>query len=64
LSHTQTLLRDKPARWRKRAEEARHAASRSQAVDRFAEKTLLEIADAYDELARLAEVKLTPGKAG
>jgi len=31
-------------------------------VDRFAEKTLLEIAEAYEQLARLAEAKLVPGK--
>ena len=62
LTEMQTLLRDEPAQWRERAEEARRAASQSRGVDAFAEKTLLEIADAYEQLVRLAEAKLASGK--
>jgi len=62
LNSTQTLLRDEPAHWRDRAEQARLNASQCQAIDPVAHKTLLEIADAYEQLARLAEAKLA-GKA-
>jgi len=62
LTEMQTLLRDEPAQWRERAEEARRAASQSQGIDPFAEKTLLEIADAYEQLVRLAEAKLASAK--
>jgi hypothetical protein len=62
LTSTQTELRDEPAHWRERAEEARRTASETQAADPFATKTLLEIADAYEELARLAEAKLASAK--
>jgi len=62
LTEMKTLLRDEPAQWRAQAEEARRAASQSQGVDPFAEKTLLEIADAYEQLVRLAEATLASGK--
>jgi hypothetical protein len=62
LTIAQTLLRDEAAHWREHAEAARRAAFESRPVDRFAEKTLLEIAEAYEQLARLAEAKLVPGK--
>ena len=62
MTIAQTLLRDEAAHWREHAEAARRAASESRPADRFVEKTLLEIADAYEQLARLAEAKLAPGK--
>ena len=57
LVNTQMSLRDEPTHWRKPAEEARHAASQSQAVHAFAEKTLLESADAHEQWLRLAGTK-------
>ena len=62
LTDIQTGLRDEP-HWRERAERARLDASQCRAVDPFAHKTLLAIADAYEQLARLAKAKLSE-KAG
>lgn len=49
---------DDPMHWRQRAEEARRIAS--QLDDPAAQKTMLEIADSYDQLAALAEAKRAP----
>ena len=46
---------DDPAHWRLRAEEARRTAD--QLNDSADKKTLLEIAEAYEQLATLAEAK-------
>jgi hypothetical protein len=50
---------DAPAYWRRRAEEARRAAERM--VDPISKKTLLDIANAYEELAASAAVKKGTG---
>ena len=47
---------DDPAHWRQRAEEARRTAE--QLDDLADKKTMLDIADAYERLATLAEAKL------
>jgi len=47
---------DDPGHWRQCAEEARRTAD--QLDDPVAKKTMLEIADAYEQLATLAEPKL------
>lgn len=47
---------DDPVRWRQRAEESRRTAD--QLDDPVAKKTMLDIADAYEQLATLAEAKL------
>ena len=47
---------DDPAHWRQRAEEARRTAE--QLDDSADKKTMLDIADAYERLATLAEAKL------
>jgi len=52
---TPTPQEDAPAYWRRRAEEARRAAAGM--VDPISKKTLLEIANAYEELAAMAAVK-------
>jgi hypothetical protein len=46
---------DDPIHWRQRAEEARKVAE--QLDDPTAQKTMLEIAASYDQLAALAEAK-------
>jgi hypothetical protein len=51
-----TLLIDDPAHWRQRATESRQMADQSR--DPVGKKILLEIADAYEQLATLAEAKL------
>lgn len=47
---------DDPTQWRQRAEESRRTAA--QLHDPVARKTMLEIADAFEQLATLAEAKL------
>lgn len=47
---TPTPPQDSPAYWRRRAEEARRAAE--QMVDRVSKRTLLDIAEAYEKLAK------------
>jgi hypothetical protein len=46
---------DDPTHWRQRAKESRQTAD--QLHDPVARKTMLEIADAYEQLAALAEAK-------
>jgi hypothetical protein len=48
---------DDPGHWRQCAEEARRTAD--QLDDLANKKTMLEIADAYEKLATLAEAKLS-----
>ncbi len=55
---TPTPVEKLPAHWRQCAHQARRAAD--QEIDPTASETLLEIAEAYEKLARLAEAKLTP----
>jgi len=55
---TPTSVEKDPANWRQCAEQARQAAD--QETDPAANKTLQEIAQAYEKLAALAEAKLTP----
>ena len=50
-----TAQLDHPAHWRKRAAETRRAADKT--FDRPDKKTLGDIADAYEKLARIAETK-------
>jgi len=52
---TPTQQEDAPAYWRRRAEEARRAAAGM--VDPISKKTLLDIANAYEELATSAGAK-------
>jgi hypothetical protein len=47
---------NEPARWNERAEDARRTAD--QTVDPVEKQLLLEIADAYEQLAALAAAKL------
>ena len=47
---------DDPAHWRRHAEEARRTAD--QLDDPADKKTMLDIAEAYEQLATLAEAKL------
>ena len=47
---------DDPGHWRRRAEESRRTAD--QLNDPADKKTLLDIAEAYEQLATLAEAKL------
>jgi hypothetical protein len=49
---------DDPIHWRQRAEEARKIAE--QLDDPVAQKTMLEIANSYDQLAALAEARRAP----
>jgi hypothetical protein len=49
---------DDPIHWLQRAEEARKIAE--QLDDATAQKTMLEIANSYDQLAALAEAKRAP----
>jgi hypothetical protein len=51
--NTPTPREEGPAYWRRRAEEARRAAE--QMVDMISKKTLLDIAEAYEQLASFAE---------
>jgi len=53
---TPTSVEIDPAYWRQCAEQARRTAN--QEIDPTANKTLLEIAEAYEKLAALAEAKL------
>ena len=48
---------DDPAHWRQRAEEARRTAE--QLDDSADKKTMLDIAEAYEQLVALAEAKRT-----
>ena len=55
---TPTSVEQDPAHWRRCADQARRAAD--QESDPTAKKTLLEIAEAYDKLALLADAKPAP----
>lgn len=50
-----TAQLDHPAHWQKRAAETRRAADKT--FDRPDKKTLDDIADAYEKLARIAEAE-------
>jgi hypothetical protein len=58
--NTSASNEDDPAHWRLRANQTRRAAM--QMLDPIAKKTLMEIADAYVQLATLAEAKLASKK--
>jgi hypothetical protein len=58
----QTRMRDDPAHWRQRAQDSRAEAEKLDDPDTKA--TLLEIAEAYERLAVLAEKRGNPKKAG
>jgi hypothetical protein len=49
---------DDPSHWRRRAEEARRVAD--QLDDAIAKKTMLDIAQSYEQLAALAQAKRAP----
>ena len=49
---------DDPSHWRRRAEEARRVAD--QLDDAIAKKTMLDIAQSYEQLAAFAQAKLAP----
>jgi len=51
-------MRDDPAHWRQRAQESRTEADKLKDPD--AKRTMLEIADAFDRLAVLAEKRGKP----
>jgi hypothetical protein len=51
-------MKDHPMYWRQLAHDARAAAG--QLGDRESTKTLLEIADGYEQLALIAEKKIAP----
>jgi hypothetical protein len=51
-------IRDDPAHWRRRGEEARRIAD--QLDDPVAKNTMLDIARSYEQLATLAEKKAPP----
>jgi hypothetical protein len=51
-------LRDDPAHWRRRAEEARRIAG--QLDDPVAKETMRDIARSYEQLATLAETRGAP----
>jgi hypothetical protein len=55
-----TSTADGPAYWLRRAEEARQSAE--EMVDTVSKRTLLEIARAYEELARFAASKRATDK--
>ena len=55
---TPTSVEKLPAHWRQCADQARRAAD--QEIDPTASETLLEIGEAYQKLAGLAEAKFTP----
>jgi hypothetical protein len=51
-------MKDDPKHWRQLAQDARAAAD--QVSDPEAKKTLLEIADGYEQLALITEKKIAP----
>jgi hypothetical protein len=51
---------DEPTHWRRCAEDARRNAEQN--IDQVSKKILADIADAYDQLAGLAETKLASHK--
>lgn len=51
---------DEPTHWRRCAKNARRNAEQS--IDQVSKKILADIADAYDQLAGLAEAKLASHK--
>jgi hypothetical protein len=51
-------IKDDPIHWRQRADEARRVAD--QLDDPIAKKTMLDIAQSYEQLAALAQAKLAP----
>jgi hypothetical protein len=51
-------IRDDPAHWRRRAQEARRLAD--QLDDPITKQTMLDIARSYEQLATLAETKRAP----
>jgi hypothetical protein len=51
---------DEPTHWRRCAEDARRDAEQS--IDQVNKKILADIADAYDQLAALAQAKLASHK--
>jgi hypothetical protein len=51
---------DEPTHWRRRAGDARR--DPAQSIDHVTKKILADIADAYDQLAALAEAKLASQK--
>ena len=51
---------DEPTHWRRCAEDARRNAE--QAMDQVCKKILADIADAFDQLAALAQAKLASHK--
>jgi hypothetical protein len=51
---------DEAAHWRRCAKEARHSAQES--LDQITKQTLVDIAQAYEQLAALAEAKLAANK--
>lgn len=51
---------DEPAHWRQCAEDARRTAE--QMPDPLCKQALLDIADAYEQLASLAEARLAPNR--
>lgn len=55
---TPTSVEKHPAHWRQCADQARQAAD--QVTDPTTSATLLEIGEAYEKLAALAEARLTP----
>ena len=55
MTTTPTAVTEDPTLWRRRAEEARRTAAR--VFDVCDKNTLIDIADAYEQLARLAEQK-------
>lgn len=60
MSLTPQLDEDEPTHWRRCAEDARRNAEQS--IDQVSKKILADIADAYDQLAGLAEAKLASHK--
>jgi hypothetical protein len=54
---TSTSVEKDPAHWRQCAEQARRTAD--QETDPTTSKTLLDIAEAYEKIAAIAEAKLT-----
>lgn len=54
------LIRNDPAHWRRRAEEARNIAE--QLDDEGAKATMYEIAQSYDQLADMAEARTPKDK--
>jgi hypothetical protein len=55
MSITPRADEDEPAHWRRCAAETRRASK--QTVDPISKKTLAEIADAYEQLAALAQAR-------